>query len=267
MPSIPDVARDLKTTESIVRSVDLLSRYSQFELTYSYLAFPSAWQSPLHLWAAWFHRDIRPIVSAASPYCSLTTIRSTILCTDGRRSIYLIGLPLIVIGSIGLSVAHTVAAMLTWRFVQVLGAAPGLAIGGGVIGDIYPLEQRGTAMGIYFAACLLGSALAPFVSGVISNYTSWRFVQVTLAGSGLLGFLLIAVFYPETMHPGTRGIEKWRQKNGYGPDKFTLVWLNPLRVIALLRNPNLLLVSFSSFAVLLCEYRKYIKFLNSPCLC
>jgi MFS family permease len=40
---------------------------------------------------------------------------------------------------------------MAWRFVQALGASPGLAVGAGVIGDIYKLEERGTAMGIFFA--------------------------------------------------------------------------------------------------------------------
>jgi len=162
--------------------------------------------------------------------------------------------------------ARNVPDMLFWRFVQAMGASPGFSVGGGVIGDIYPIERRGTAMGIYFAACLLGSALAPFVSGVISSYTSWRFMQVTLAGTGLLGFLLIALFYPETMHPGTRGIEKWRQKHGYGDERFTFVWLNPLRVVALLKSPNLLSVSVASFTILLCEYREFFVLLNTHCI-
>jgi MFS family permease len=34
---------------------------------------------------------------------------------------------------------------------QALGAAPGLSIGAGVIGDIFRLEERGGALGIYFA--------------------------------------------------------------------------------------------------------------------
>jgi len=40
---------------------------------------------------------------------------------------------------------------MAWRFVQALGASSGLAVGVGVIGDIYKLEERGTAMGIFFA--------------------------------------------------------------------------------------------------------------------
>jgi len=40
---------------------------------------------------------------------------------------------------------------MIWRLVQAFGASPGLSVGSGVIGDIYKLEERGTAMGIFFA--------------------------------------------------------------------------------------------------------------------
>jgi MFS family permease len=38
-----------------------------------------------------------------------------------------------------------------WRFWQAAGASPGLTVGAGVIGDIFIVEERGTALGIFFA--------------------------------------------------------------------------------------------------------------------
>jgi len=43
---------------------------------------------------------------------------------------------------------------MVWRFVQALGASPGVAVGSGVIGDIYKLDERGQAMGIFFGVSL-----------------------------------------------------------------------------------------------------------------
>ena len=36
------------------------------------------------------------------------------------------------------------------KFIQAFGASPGLTVGPGVIGDIYKLEERGQAMGIFY---------------------------------------------------------------------------------------------------------------------
>jgi len=40
---------------------------------------------------------------------------------------------------------------MVFRFIQALGSAPGLTVGAGAVGDIYRLEERGQAMGFFFA--------------------------------------------------------------------------------------------------------------------
>lgn len=73
-------------------------------------------------------------------------------------------------------------------------------------------------------------------------------MQYALFISGLLGFLLVYLFLPETSHPGARGVEKQfdlaspletRQKESIFA---RWVWLNPLTSLNLLRSPNLLAV-------------------------
>ena len=64
---------------------------------------------------------------------------------------YLYSLPILVVGSIGVSLAKNIPSLLLWRLLQSLGAAPGLVLGAGVIGDIYKLEERGRAMSVFFA--------------------------------------------------------------------------------------------------------------------
>ncbi|TFL01039.1 major facilitator superfamily domain-containing protein [Pterulicium gracile] len=171
----------------------------------------------------------------------------------GRRLIYLSGLPLVFIGSLGVGSSTTVSSLMCWRVVQAFGAAGGLSLGAGVIGDIYRLEERGTAMGVFFAAVLLGPALAPVAGGLAAHYSSWRVMQYALGISGLLIFLAMYTWFPETSHPGVLGVEKLpseeREKTGRRP-----VVLNPLRGLALMRSPNLAAVTFATGTALLTEY-------------
>ena len=74
---------------------------------------------------------------------------------DGRRPVYLYILPVFVIGSAGVASAQSIPSLLFWRFFQSIGASLGPVIGAAVIGDIYKLEERGSAMGIFFAVCKL----------------------------------------------------------------------------------------------------------------
>ncbi|EGO22023.1 hypothetical protein SERLADRAFT_475141 [Serpula lacrymans var. lacrymans S7.9] len=210
IPSIPQIARDLNSTGAIVSLAVSLSIFST--------AIGSLF------WAS----------------------NSTFY---GRRPIYLYGLPLLCIGSVGVAVSSTLKNLLFWRVVQAFGSSGGLSLGSGVIGDIYQLEERGTAMGIFFGACLLGPALAPLAGGTAAEYASWRTMQLILGVWGLIEILLVFLFLPETSHPGTRGKDKIPESER---GRFKLV--NPLDSLWLLRSPNLLAISIASGLVLLTDF-------------
>ena len=74
--------------------------------------------------------------------------------TDGRRVVFLYSMPCLTLGSVGVSLARSVPELLFWRAVQATGSSAGMSTGVAIIGDIYKLEERGTAMGITFAVCL-----------------------------------------------------------------------------------------------------------------
>lgn len=63
---------------------------------------------------------------------------------------YLCGTPLLFFGSMGVAFSRTVPEMIFWRCVQAMGTSGGTSVGGAVIGDIYKVTERGTAMGIFF---------------------------------------------------------------------------------------------------------------------
>ena len=66
---------------------------------------------------------------------------------DGRRPVYLLSLPFLGIGSVGVILSRSVSELMVWRFIQTFGASGGLSLGSGVIGDIYKLDER-------YALCL-----------------------------------------------------------------------------------------------------------------
>ncbi|KAJ7097115.1 MFS general substrate transporter [Mycena belliarum] len=214
IPSIPEIARDLDSTPKVI------------SLAVSISIFSSAVGSMI-------------FASYSSYY--------------GRRLVYLVGLPLLCIGSLGVASATTVPGLMWWRVVQAFGSSGGMSVGGGVISDIYKLTERGTAMGVFLAAALLGNALAPIIGGWVAHYASWRYLQLGLAVFG--GFLVAAMlsYLPETSHPGMTGLEKAHADDTTRPP-FRWVWLNPVASLWFLRSPNLALISFSSAAILVTEF-------------
>ncbi|ESK87314.1 mfs dha1 amino acid exporter [Moniliophthora roreri MCA 2997] len=168
----------------------------------------------------------------------------------GRRPTYLLGLPILCIGSIGVAQSNTIPSLMTWRFIQTFGVSSGLSVGAGVIGDIYALEERGMAMGIFFAACLLGQSFGPFVGGFVAYYFDWRIMQLSLGGAGLVGFLWMLLGYPETSLPGSRGIDKQPQNVVF---KY-LPRFNPFHTLGMLKSPNITAVSLAGMLILFTDY-------------
>ncbi|KAG2073410.1 MFS general substrate transporter [Suillus decipiens] len=210
VPSIPQIAKDLDSTHAVV------------SLTVSLSVLASAISALV--WATY-----------SSFY--------------GRRSMYMWGVPFLFFGSCGVAMAASLKSLLFWRFVQAFGCSGALALGAGVIGDIYKLEERGTAIGVFFGATLLGFAIAPLLGGTAAQYWSWRNLHYSLAAWGLLELLLIYVSFPETSHPGTLGIDKITHKRW-----IHITWVNPLSSLWLLRSPNLFAVTLASTLMLFTDY-------------
>lgn len=89
---------------------------------------------------------------------------------------------------------RTIPELLFFRILQCGGASPGFAIGAGVIGDIYKLEERGTAMGIFLAVRFLFSygSVERRIFTIISTPLIGCFVRVlSCTCSGRLNHILL----------------------------------------------------------------------------
>jgi MFS family permease len=142
----------------------------------------------------------------------LSTIFRLIIPADGRRPIYLSALPIYIIASFLCSASRSLATLAISRALQGFGTAAFATVGAATIADIYALTERGTAMGIYWGATLIGPAIAPAVGGFVSRYAGWRVMQIILGGAacGALGMVLL--WMPETIHPGVAGWEAdWKR--------------------------------------------------------
>lgn len=94
----------------------------------------------------------------------------------GRRWLMLSAVALFTLGS-GLSGgASSMKMLIAARTVQGLG-------GGGInmlieliVTDLVPLRERGKYMALVLIAGMLGAALGPFIGGVITSHTTWRWI-------------------------------------------------------------------------------------------
>jgi multidrug resistance protein len=76
--------------------------------------------------------------------------------------------------NLGCGLAQTKGQLIAFRFFSGLGGSAPLALGGGVLSDLFTAEERGKAIGIYSLAPLLGPAVGPIAGGFITENTTWR---------------------------------------------------------------------------------------------
>jgi multidrug resistance protein len=76
--------------------------------------------------------------------------------------------------NLGCGLAQTKGQLIAFRFLSGLGGSAPLALGGGVLSDLFTAEERGKAISIYSLAPLLGPAVGPIAGGFITENTTWR---------------------------------------------------------------------------------------------
>ncbi|KAI0373119.1 MFS general substrate transporter [Pilatotrama ljubarskyi] len=194
-----------------------------------------------------------PVISLAVSLSLITASAGSLLWATysgsyGRRTVFLLSLPTLCVGSAGVAMSHSVPTLMFWRVVQALGASSGMSVGAGAIGDIYRLEERGSAMGIFFGASLFGPAIAPLCGGIATHYFSWRLAQWALFVMGLFAFVPVALWLPETLDP--QKLRRW----GATEEHRKPVFLNPFKSLGLLRSPNILIVTLAGTTTLVTDF-------------
>lgn len=122
----------------------------------------------------------------------------------GRKPPLYFGLTLFTLGSIGCAVSPGIEWLIFFRFVQGLGASAAMAIPRAIIRDLHTGVEAARLMALVMLVFSVAPILAPLSGSALIVPFGWRAVFVATATLSVLGFLLVAVFLPETRPPGSR---------------------------------------------------------------
>jgi MFS family permease len=107
----------------------------------------------------------------------------------GRRAVYTLSLVLFGVGSSIVVLAPSLGVLLAGRAVQAFGAGGILPVASAVIGDAFPAERRGRALGMIGAVFGIAFLLGPLLGGLLLRW-SWRWLfLVNLPAVALLIWL------------------------------------------------------------------------------
>lgn len=108
----------------------------------------------------------------------------------GRKKVFLCGTAIFTLASLLAVVAFNSHLLMIARVLQGLGCAMIFGTGTAILVSVYPLQERGKALGINVAAVYLGLSIGPTLGGVLTHNLGWRSIFVV---SALLGMLVIVL--------------------------------------------------------------------------
>jgi len=112
----------------------------------------------------------------------------------GRRRMLLAGVVLFVAGSIICGLAPSDPWLIGGRAVQGVAAAFTYSNSLSIVSNAFPADKRGTGIGFWIGIGAVGSAIGPFVGGLLTEALSWRwffFVNVPIGVAAVVLTLLV----------------------------------------------------------------------------
>ncbi|NLR32818.1 MDR family MFS transporter [Levilactobacillus tujiorum] len=128
-----------------------------------------------------------------------TPIYGKLADTVGRKSVFLVGLLIFVIGSTLSGMSHSMETLIAWRALQGIGAGAIMPVSFTILADIYPVEQRARVMGLNGSAWGIAAVVAPLLGGFIVDQLSWHWIFFINIPIGIITMLLIWFYLNENI--------------------------------------------------------------------
>ncbi len=106
-----------------------------------------------------------------------------------RRRLLAGGVALWSLATVGTAFSTNYSHMFIWRAILGIGEASYGVIAPALLSDLFPVKKRGRALGIYYLALPLGTALGYVAGGVIAARLGWRSVFYVVGIPGLVAAL------------------------------------------------------------------------------
>jgi EmrB/QacA subfamily drug resistance transporter len=127
----------------------------------------------------------------------------------GRRKLVLIGILLFVGASAACGGSPNDVFLIIARTVQGVGGGIIFTVSVSIVNNAFPLDERARALGIWSGVGLAGSALGPFVAGLLTEFASWRWFFFINIPIGIATLLVTLAAVEESRDPSFTGGIDW----------------------------------------------------------
>ena len=118
----------------------------------------------------------------------LVPITAFLMKRFSTRQLFISSMVLLLIGTILCAVAPSFFILLMGRMIQAAGAGIIMPLMMSIVMFIYPVENRGSAMGLIGLAMIFAPAIGPTLAGFVIEYSTWHWLFI-----GLIPFVVIVI--------------------------------------------------------------------------
>lgn len=116
----------------------------------------------------------------------------------GRKRLYVGGMLVFTLASLGAGLADSGTALILWRIVQGIGGAFVFANSGALVTDVFPREKLGLAMGTNVMVAAVGLVIGPVLGGWLVEF-GWEWVFWFNVPLGLIGVIWAAMILDDVV--------------------------------------------------------------------
>jgi EmrB/QacA subfamily drug resistance transporter len=118
----------------------------------------------------------------------------------GRRRLFIIGILLFSLSSVGCAMSTSVAQLVATRAIQGIGAAMLIPGSLALVSSAYPLDQRGAAIGTWSAFSGITTAVGPVAGGFLVEHYSWKWAFLLNLPISFLLLIICIAKVPESFN-------------------------------------------------------------------
>jgi MFS transporter, DHA2 family, multidrug resistance protein len=116
----------------------------------------------------------------------------------GRKRLFLVCVIGFTIASALCGLATSLTQVVAFRLLQGMFGAALVPLSQATMLDLYPIEQRGSAMAVWGMGVMIGPILGPTLGGYLTDVYNWRWVFLINVPFGILAAIGLMVFMGET---------------------------------------------------------------------
>lgn len=109
----------------------------------------------------------------------------------GRKRIFAAGMLIFTVTTFMCAVANSPFTLILWRILQGVGSAMIFGTSTAILTSVFPLGERGKALGINVATVYTGLSAGPFIGGILTQNLGWRYIFFSTVPLGIIVFLVL----------------------------------------------------------------------------